>query len=91
MIWFLLFLIFVIFAPVVLFIAGLAIGLLAIPFIVFFGIWIAVIWLVSILLPAFFWIGVALGLLLAIGAGRGAYLAVERKRQRIEPAQARSP
>jgi hypothetical protein len=78
--WFLLFLIFVIFAPVMLFISGLAVGLLAIPFIVFFGIWAAAIWTVSLLLPAFFWLGAVLGLLLAIGAARGAYVAVERRR-----------
>jgi hypothetical protein len=85
--WYLLFLIFVIFAQVMLFITGLAVGLLAIPFIVFFGIWVAVIWLVSMLLPAFFWLGAVLGLLLTIGAARSAYLVVERRRLSRPPVE----
>jgi hypothetical protein len=80
--WFLIFAAFVIFAPLLLFLTGLAVGLLAIPFIIFFGIWIVIIWGVSLLLPAFFWLGVGLGLLVALGAARASYVAVEHKRQR---------
>jgi len=82
MFWFLIFLVFVIFAPMILFITGLAIGLFAIPFIVFFGLWAAVIWLVMLTLPAFFWIGVIGGLIIALTAARGAFLAVSDKRHR---------
>ena len=82
MLWFIVFLVFVIFAPLILFVTGLAIGLFAIPFIIFFGLWAAFVWLVMLTLPAFFWIGVTAGFLLASGAARSAFLAVRQQRER---------
>ncbi len=77
---FLIFVVLLIVAPAILFVTGIGIMLVAIPFIVFFGVWAAVIWLILLTLPAFFWLGIAVGLLIAIGAARAIGIALTRRR-----------
>ena len=79
MFWFLLFIAFLIFAPLVLFLTGIAVALFIIPFFVFFGVWAAFVWLTMLTLPAFFRLGMAVGLFLAIGSAFTVGHAVTRR------------